>query len=67
LSCDLRRRAQRWQAAMDLLSEAVTKIVEHSKLDLGSPDLKLVCLKGKPRRHHVAVLPPANQGRMVDG
>jgi len=52
---------------MDLLSEAVTKIVEHSKLDLGSPDLKLVCLKGKPRRHHVAVLPPANQGRMVDG
>src|SRR6516164_4657842 len=31
---------------MDLLSEAVTKIVEHSKLDLGSPDLKLVCLKG---------------------
>src|SRR3954466_4813463 len=40
----------------DLLSEAVTKIVEHSKSDRpttiitlgdwGSPDLKLVCLKG---------------------
>jgi len=78
----------------DLLSEAVTKIVEHSKsdrpatiitlgdyvdrgpksrqvierlMDWGSPDLKLVCLKGQSRRHHVAVLPSANQGWMVDG
>ena len=78
----------------DLLSEAVTKIVEHSKsdrpatiitlgdyvdrgpksrqvierlMDWGSPDLKLVCPQGQPRRHHVAVLLSADPGWMVDG
>ena len=78
----------------DLLSEAVTKIVEHSKsdrpatiitlgdyvdrgpksrqvierlTDWGSPRPETGLPQGQSRRHHVAVLPSANQGWMVDG
>jgi serine/threonine protein phosphatase 1 len=78
----------------DFLSEAVTKIVEHSKsdrpatiitlgdyvdrgprsrqvierlMDWGSPDPQTGLPQGQSRRHHVAVLPSANQGWMVDG
>src|SRR5262249_38425955 len=78
----------------DLLSKAVTNIVEHSKSDrpatiitlgdyvdrgpkkppshreadgLGIARPETGLPQGQSRRHHVAVLPSANQGWMVDG